>query len=326
MPERFDLNTARVREMAELPGIDPLLARRIALDRRIYGPFDGLRDLARVPGVTPRVMALLEERGGIDALGGEPASRSIVIEALDRRGPLLFAGPPTGVRGSFVLRNLGDHVVRGLRMRIERTTLRRPDGGPLTELVADAFLRAGEHARVSVSLRIDPFTAPGQYEAELVVGEHRYAALIVVAARLATVLSPALVLLSPRHHVAETQVLVRNEGNLPLKIDNIGPVVLEQSELECLVIRDTVHRLKHPTWDELVGTASDELKKHLDLKPLGVRTLNKPVEVHPGAYALMLLEVTVPRELPRHRVLFGSVLIGDAPLVFQLSWSLGHLE
>lgn len=48
---RIDLNTATVDELRVLPGIGKIMARRIADDRRVNGPFRNLNDLMRVPGI-----------------------------------------------------------------------------------------------------------------------------------------------------------------------------------------------------------------------------------------------------------------------------------
>jgi len=53
---RIDVNRASGPELDVLPGIGPLLAERIVADRAAHGPFATLDDLARVPGVGPRLV------------------------------------------------------------------------------------------------------------------------------------------------------------------------------------------------------------------------------------------------------------------------------
>lgn len=52
--ERIDLNLAGEVELDRLPGIGPALARAIVEQRRAGGPFRGLGDLERVPGLGSR--------------------------------------------------------------------------------------------------------------------------------------------------------------------------------------------------------------------------------------------------------------------------------
>ncbi len=48
---QVDINRAGVAELERLPGIGPVLARRIVEDRHLQGRFLQVEDLARVPGI-----------------------------------------------------------------------------------------------------------------------------------------------------------------------------------------------------------------------------------------------------------------------------------
>ena len=51
-----NVNTATEPELVALPGIGPVLAKRIAQHRQRHGRFLTLSDLIRVKGVTPKVL------------------------------------------------------------------------------------------------------------------------------------------------------------------------------------------------------------------------------------------------------------------------------
>ena len=53
----IDVNLAGAEELALLPGVGPSLARAIVEDRGARGPFGSLRDLDRVKGVGPGILA-----------------------------------------------------------------------------------------------------------------------------------------------------------------------------------------------------------------------------------------------------------------------------
>jgi competence protein ComEA len=55
----IDVNTAGEAEMAQLPGLGPVTARRIADRRRDHGPFRALDELLDVPGVGPATLAAM---------------------------------------------------------------------------------------------------------------------------------------------------------------------------------------------------------------------------------------------------------------------------
>lgn len=58
---RIDVNTAEARELALLPGVGPVLARRIVADRQQQGRFNSVAELDRVHGIGPKTIARLAE-------------------------------------------------------------------------------------------------------------------------------------------------------------------------------------------------------------------------------------------------------------------------
>jgi competence ComEA-like helix-hairpin-helix protein len=57
-----DVNRAGAAELATLPGIGPMLARRLLAHRRRHGPFRRPEDLRAVRGIGPRLLARLRPR------------------------------------------------------------------------------------------------------------------------------------------------------------------------------------------------------------------------------------------------------------------------
>jgi competence protein ComEA len=68
-PPRVDLNRASAAELDALPGIGPVLARRIVEHRERAGPFRSTDELRAVRGVGPRLLERLRPR----VLAGIPA-------------------------------------------------------------------------------------------------------------------------------------------------------------------------------------------------------------------------------------------------------------
>jgi competence protein ComEA len=62
---RVDLNRATPAELDALPGIGPVLARRIVEHRERFGPYRRAQDLLDVPGIGPKLYAKLEGRVAI---------------------------------------------------------------------------------------------------------------------------------------------------------------------------------------------------------------------------------------------------------------------
>ena len=53
---RIDVNRADAVALEQLPGIGPVTAERIIVDRRARGPFAVVEELRRVSGVTPSLL------------------------------------------------------------------------------------------------------------------------------------------------------------------------------------------------------------------------------------------------------------------------------
>ena len=54
------VNRATAEELTALPGIGPVLARRILADRKLHGRYLTLTDLSRAKGVTPKTLEKLK--------------------------------------------------------------------------------------------------------------------------------------------------------------------------------------------------------------------------------------------------------------------------
>jgi competence protein ComEA len=71
-----DINRADWPELALLPGIGEITARRIVEHRQKYGPFSSVDDLIRVPGIGQKTVAQLR-RFVVIGPSGEAASESL---------------------------------------------------------------------------------------------------------------------------------------------------------------------------------------------------------------------------------------------------------
>jgi competence protein ComEA len=65
---RIDVNRARPADLELLPGVGPMLARRIVEQRDAHGPFVAAEDLLRVRGIGPRTLERLRPLLAFDQL------------------------------------------------------------------------------------------------------------------------------------------------------------------------------------------------------------------------------------------------------------------
>ena len=75
--ERIDADRADIVEFARLPGIGPVLAKRIVAERSRSGPFRSLAGLDRVPGIGPALLAELEPHVSFSAPLAAPIPASV---------------------------------------------------------------------------------------------------------------------------------------------------------------------------------------------------------------------------------------------------------
>lgn len=67
---QININAAQPRELALLPGVGPVLARRIAADREQKGPFRSVEGLCRVPGIGPKTLGRVRQFCFVEAVFG----------------------------------------------------------------------------------------------------------------------------------------------------------------------------------------------------------------------------------------------------------------
>lgn len=66
----IDLNHAEARELMLLPGVGPVLARRIIDNRRRLGPFESVEALTRVPGIGEKKLQQIRSLGFVATPAG----------------------------------------------------------------------------------------------------------------------------------------------------------------------------------------------------------------------------------------------------------------
>ncbi len=59
---KIHINTADEKKLDELPGVGPIMAKRIVEYRNEHGPFESVDDLAKVRGIGPEKLAKIREK------------------------------------------------------------------------------------------------------------------------------------------------------------------------------------------------------------------------------------------------------------------------
>ncbi len=243
-------------------------------------------------------------------------------------GPVVLVGRPDALRGDLRLRNDGPR-----RALLPAGLAAGDDAGseapaPVGRL-RPVKVPAGETRTVPLTLRMDPTTPPGEYHQTLTVGGLRREAVLRVLERIELGIEPGALRVENRPgQTVRRAVQLVNRGNVPLTLERIDPMVVDDELLDCRILRRALAAVDEETGglqeflDELVRQA----KRTLDETGLLELVLaSGSVTLQPGESAVAELEVRVPSKLdPRARYrgrvgVYGTSLgvtlvpVGDRP-------------
>jgi hypothetical protein len=233
------------------------------------------------------------------------------VELIDHRkdGPILLVGEPRRLVGRVKLHNPADSrvVVRGARLcgaPVAHAHKRdEPQEFPIS---LTAILAPNERSAVTVKVAVDADTPPGDYAAELVLGEHRYPVQLLIAESISLSVTPAEIVIE--NHPGERltkRLYFTNDGNVPMNIGNIGAVVLDDELLACKTMRATLDTSSKEakTLQEWVSIYIAQGKTQLDATGmLWVELEAAPLDLRPGETRGVDITIRIPDTLdPRSR-------------------------
>jgi hypothetical protein len=260
-----------------------------------------------------------------------PTDRGPLLQNAEQ--PLVLSGPPRGMRGEFRVQNstASKIIVRQpLLKRVAAASTRTTGKAAAAKAAAAALpaeavvlrrivVRPGQSRPVPIALTLDPTTPPGTYEAQLdVEGEQRTVLMHVTEDVTFSITPDELVLPNRPGEKVQKQVVFTNDGNVPLSVRTIGPVVLDEELAHCRALRgaldevgDTMKNLD----DFLVALG----KRYKTIyATLALKVQNEKVIVAPGETKAIDLTITLPEKLePRSRYT-GYAAISSGTLTFTI--------
>src|SRR3954466_5647313 len=96
---RVDVDVATAAQLDVLPGLGPVMARRIVADREKRGPFGSLANLRRVKGIGPALAARLESVVRLPGTPRPPSATPLVSSATEPQGAHHASRARRGGRG-----------------------------------------------------------------------------------------------------------------------------------------------------------------------------------------------------------------------------------
>lgn len=242
--------------------------------------------------------------------------------------PVVLAGEPDRLQGRLSLFNPTDSRVRlrggRLRSQSAEAVLAVAAGeasGALLDRVGSISVRPGEARSVPLSLSLSSHLPPGEYHGVLEFGAWQQAVVCHVTEAVRLLVSPSELVIENRPGTIERRVVFSNDGNVPLTIGDLGPVVLDDERLQCRVLRATLAAgmAEARGLDDFVVELARQT--HTALEQTGflrIRNRQGPIVLEPREVRPIDLEIGVPDRLDRHTRYSGTLPVYTTDLSFLL--------
>jgi hypothetical protein len=230
--------------------------------------------------------------------------------------PIILVGPPESLEGEVLLHNGGPEklILRDVRVRGEAIARRgAAAGGPGELALRRVILRPGQLRRLPLPLALSPHTPPGEYHAEVKVGEHVRQIVMHVSEVVQLEIEPDPVVVDNRPgNTISKRVVFSNRGNVALTIGEIGAVVLDEEYLNCRAGRAAVMNS-----EERVHSLDDFLTEYIhetrvalaETGLLRVHNTAGTFTLAPGEVRAVEIEFRVPDKLERRARYFGAAAL-----------------
>lgn len=249
------------------------------------------------------------------------------VEWLDD-GPIELVGRPRDLQGEVRVDNTADEriVLRGAGL-VAAGTQAPPVGAARTasQPVQLARLRSfsvrpKQRRSIPLSVDLGPHVAPGEYHAQVALGDVRRDAVLRVLPDPSLRFTPSRVMVANRPGETVTaSVVAINTGNMALPVGEFGGVVLDDDLLSCRLARRALAEFdaEDDTFEDFLTEMVRQAKIVLeDPGPLVVAHRAGDLVLDPGERVTLELEITVPRQLDRHSRYTGVFTLHNAHLAF----------
>jgi hypothetical protein len=228
---------------------------------------------------------------------------------------IVLVGQPGAMRGEFHLQNPGDErvVFRGAEVhglaapkvtRAAKAAEAQPPTVPLSQKLPAVVVRPGERRRVPVKFALSPTTPPGEYHAEIQLAEHTWPVVMHVTEKLALEISPSRLVLHNNPGATVTrQVILSNLGNVPITIEELAAIPLDDELLQCRLLRAVVAAIgddEDQTIDSILTQFAHQGKSILaQAGLLRVRNRTGRLTLEPGQISPVELEFRLPSTIDK---------------------------
>jgi hypothetical protein len=159
----------------------------------------------------------------------------------------------------------------------------------------------GSEARVPVHFAVEPLTPPGIYDATFdVSGQAQIADIEVLPIERLKIAPRSIEVAGAAGETVSEEVVISNAGNVPLRLDMIGMLVLQEEEQVCLSLQRALGKVKATPEGEPHKVFLDTLAVSLGERKTDfgrVRVAGGPVDLAPGESQLVRIGIQLPRDM-----------------------------
>jgi hypothetical protein len=247
------------------------------------------------------------------------------VEALRwaQEEPVVFIGQPHMLTGQLRVTNPGDSraVLREARIWLSEDDQAGTE--PIAFRVRATSVRAKETRTIPIRLGMDLHTPPGDYRAQLEIGNEQREVTVHVLEHLSLSITPSRVLIpNSSGEKFSTRVFVSNAGNVPLTVDEIGAVPLEDELLNCRIARRALDGFEPAgnTYQDFLTEVVRQAKVIVsETGPLVVQNKSGVTTLNPGEAAPLELDIRLPADIDRRGRYIGTALLYDTQLTFAVA-------
>ena len=234
-------------------------------------------------------------------------------------GPFIFSGLPPLCIGAIDLINETDEKVRVRRIPVLGRKGDALASLGLDELRVAVSLPPRRRTRARAFFRVDPYTPPGTYTADLSCGDQHEKVIVHVWERTGLQVDPGEIrLFGAAGETLTTTVVVRNESNTVQTHREVALVFLEERNW---IGRSLVFALREAKEEEGHQAALDRVLHELKIslaRPARINIRTDFAELQPGEARELELEIALPAELVKGRTYFGSTKFMSGKLNFKV--------
>ena len=183
-------------------------------------------------------------------------------------------------------------------------------------------LSPGASGRVPIRFSVERTTPPGTYEAVFSLGgAEQVAEIEVLPDEVLEIIPRSIAVAGPPGGVAYEQLILRNAGNVPIEIDVLGVLVLQEQEQVCLSLQYALDQTRRSSEEGAHRVFLDALASSLGGRKTDVarvRVADGPCHVPAGDAVEVRIAIHLPKDMIAGRQYRALLKAGTAQLFVKI--------